>query len=449
MPLSPTRSGPLRTACAGEASPSAPCTRRRRRRRAGRFERLACGARASRLVWPLEDARRAAGRRRLAPLGPRPPWSLLAVGAGVAGLRLGRAATAPHQDAEAATAGRRRLGARRPRPKPTPEPKPAEPTLQGAAPVFTPAKERAGAAEVDPAKAIVKSRRRRRRSRRDATPPTPPRREPPPTASSDRRAATAPSRRARRPAPQAIAVAARLRRRLRPLRDRRRATPTVRKAFGATATPALAKALLQRPPRLPANVKVPKAKVVNIVAGPSHGDIYTVSVSLLRVGVTSELRLDMEKLKDDGLARHQRARLMSEARAQDPRGRRDRRRHGRARRCRSPSPAPSGAAHGATPGATLGRTGERRPPTARAGAGRAGRRRSAPPAPAAAEARPAPTAASPPAKARGEAEAEATKPKPRPKADGGARAIPGPGDRLRDPLAARLQLRRQRACRRS
>jgi hypothetical protein len=73
----------------------------------------------------------------------------------------------------------------------------------------------------------------------------------------------------------------------------------VRKVFATTATPELAKSLLRRPPRLPANVEVPKAKVVNVVAGPSHGGVYTVSVSLLRVGLTSELRLDMEKLKKD------------------------------------------------------------------------------------------------------------------------------------------------------
>lgn len=72
----------------------------------------------------------------------------------------------------------------------------------------------------------------------------------------------------------------------------------VRKAFAATATTELAKSLLKRPPRLPANVEVPRAKVVNIVAGPSHGGVYTVSVSLLRVDLTSELRLDMEKLKN-------------------------------------------------------------------------------------------------------------------------------------------------------
>jgi hypothetical protein len=72
--------------------------------------------------------------------------------------------------------------------------------------------------------------------------------------------------------------------------------PAIRKAFAATASPDLAKALLRRPPRLPSNVKVPKAKVLNIVVGPTHGDTYTLSVSLLRVGVTSELRLDMRRV---------------------------------------------------------------------------------------------------------------------------------------------------------
>ena len=59
------------------------------------------------------------------------------------------------------------------------------------------------------------------------------------------------------------------------------------------------------------------------------GKVYTVSVSLLRVGVTSELRLEMEELKRQRLARDQRARLRW-ARSEDPRGRRDRRRNRRA-----------------------------------------------------------------------------------------------------------------------
>jgi hypothetical protein len=73
---------------------------------------------------------------------------------------------------------------------------------------------------------------------------------------------------------------------------------TVRKAFQATAVPEVTKALLQRPPRQPAGVEVPKAKVLNVVPAPSHDRLYPVSVSLLRVGATSELRLEMEQLKN-------------------------------------------------------------------------------------------------------------------------------------------------------
>jgi hypothetical protein len=79
-----------------------------------------------------------------------------------------------------------------------------------------------------------------------------------------------------------------------------RSDAKVRTTFAATATPELAHSLLRRPPRLPANVKVPKAKVLNLVPGPIHGDTYTLSVSLLRVGVTSELRIDMQRDKKTG-----------------------------------------------------------------------------------------------------------------------------------------------------
>ena len=71
----------------------------------------------------------------------------------------------------------------------------------------------------------------------------------------------------------------------------------VRAAFASTPTPALAHSLLRRPPRQPSSIKVPRAKVLNVVAGPSSGGVYTISVSLLRVGVTSELRLEMERAK--------------------------------------------------------------------------------------------------------------------------------------------------------
>jgi hypothetical protein len=69
----------------------------------------------------------------------------------------------------------------------------------------------------------------------------------------------------------------------------------VRSSFRHTTTKQLSKALLQRPPRQPAAVKVPQAKVLTVVAGPHKGSVYEVSVSLLRVGVTSELRLAMEQ----------------------------------------------------------------------------------------------------------------------------------------------------------
>jgi hypothetical protein len=74
----------------------------------------------------------------------------------------------------------------------------------------------------------------------------------------------------------------------------------VRGTFHQTATRELARSLLRRPPKQPATVKVPQAKVVNVVPAPSHGGVYPVSVSLLRVGVTSELRLEMEKTRRHG-----------------------------------------------------------------------------------------------------------------------------------------------------
>ena len=72
-----------------------------------------------------------------------------------------------------------------------------------------------------------------------------------------------------------------------------------RTVFRETASPALARALADRPPRQPASVEVPQAKVLNIVPGPRRDEMLAVSVSLLRLGATSELRLDLER-NDDG-----------------------------------------------------------------------------------------------------------------------------------------------------
>lgn len=74
----------------------------------------------------------------------------------------------------------------------------------------------------------------------------------------------------------------------------------IRTTFAETAIPKLTKSLMKRPPRLPADVQVPKAKVLNIVPGPHSGDTYTFSISLLRVGVTSELRVDMQRDEKSG-----------------------------------------------------------------------------------------------------------------------------------------------------
>ena len=72
-----------------------------------------------------------------------------------------------------------------------------------------------------------------------------------------------------------------------------KSNPKVRQTFGRTATPALAKALRDRPPRLPASAQVPTAKVQNVVLGAKSGKSLDASVSLLRLGALSELRLTL------------------------------------------------------------------------------------------------------------------------------------------------------------
>jgi hypothetical protein len=75
----------------------------------------------------------------------------------------------------------------------------------------------------------------------------------------------------------------------------------VKQTFARTATPALARALRDRPPRLPDSVKVPIAKVQNVVIGDAHGKTLDASISLLRLGDLSELRLTL-KQQDGGWA---------------------------------------------------------------------------------------------------------------------------------------------------
>jgi hypothetical protein len=70
---------------------------------------------------------------------------------------------------------------------------------------------------------------------------------------------------------------------------------TVKQTFVRTATPALARALRDRPPRLPDSVKVPVAKVQNVVLGARQAREMVASVSLLRLGDLSEIRLTLTK----------------------------------------------------------------------------------------------------------------------------------------------------------
>ena len=66
-------------------------------------------------------------------------------------------------------------------------------------------------------------------------------------------------------------------------------------AFEATATKQLAKALAADPPRLPANGKVPRARVLNVVLASGTKTQVTASVSLVRLRAISELRLTLTR----------------------------------------------------------------------------------------------------------------------------------------------------------
>jgi hypothetical protein len=74
-----------------------------------------------------------------------------------------------------------------------------------------------------------------------------------------------------------------------------RSEETTESAFAATATKQLAKALEADPPRLPANGKVPKARVLNVVLGDTSKGQVTASVSLVRLRAVSELRLTLTR----------------------------------------------------------------------------------------------------------------------------------------------------------
>ena len=252
------------------------------------FEDLSLALR-DRVVWPLEDQFRAlsdAGRAMVAGGAV-----VLALGLAIGGYSLlssGSDEPAPAAQVVAVTP------APEPAAKPAPKPEP-EPTLQGAAPVFKAPAEH-DASKVSNSQPLAEE---------DATASTAGRTG---NASTDtissRPAAPAGASASASNAvdgppagPAAIAVARKFADAF-VVYETGGEDSTVRKAFKATAVPEVTQALMQRPPRQPAGVEVPKAKVLNVVPAPSHDRIYPVSVSLLRVGATSELRLEMEQLKD-------------------------------------------------------------------------------------------------------------------------------------------------------
>jgi hypothetical protein len=248
------------------------------------------------LRWPFERAAWAFERTLVWPLGERVGGSgvplrsggvaaaaLLAAGAGVLGLILvsGSGGTTTAEQAHRAPA----IAVVHP----APETSSPTPPLQGAAPDFTP--DAAGKTPAGSASPPAGEETGKTDSSEAPVEPS--------TTFSTSSASTSAAAEPVPAGPAAMKVARRFAGAF-VLYETGRSDSGVRTAFGETASPRLARALLRRPPRLPANVKVPKAKVVNIVPGPRHGNTHTLSVSLLRVGVTSELRIDVTQDEKSG-----------------------------------------------------------------------------------------------------------------------------------------------------
>lgn len=249
------------------------------------FERIAWAVERG-LVWPLEE--RTNGWSSSLRIAGAVALALVAVGAGVLGLVLasgdGSGSGTIAREAAAPTPT-----AAVPAPSPKVEPSIAAPVLQGAKPDF--------ATEAD--SGIAKGSA-------EATAATGPGASASPAGSTSEVARSAPSSDPVAAAggeklagPAAIKVARQFAAAF-VLYETGRESTDVRGVFNETATPQLTQALLRRPPRQPAGTEVPKAKVLNVVPGPHQGDTYTLSVSLLRVGVATELRLDMQRDEKSG-----------------------------------------------------------------------------------------------------------------------------------------------------
>lgn len=267
-----------------------PINARPKRRPPEALEDLSLALR-DRLLWPVEDRFLALGDRgRAAVAGGA---VVLALGIGIGGYSLvSSGETEP-------TAARQVAVAVEPAPQPEPvkaEPKPEpEPTLQGAAPVFK-AKAPEDPSAVEGSKAVATPSAATSSQTGNAATDTISSK---PAADPAGASASASTSTVDGPpaGPAGIAVARKFAKAF-VVYETGGEEAAVREAFSATATSELTRALMRRPPRQPSNVEVPKAKVLNVVPAPSQGKVYPVSVSLLRLGATSELRLEMEQLKN-------------------------------------------------------------------------------------------------------------------------------------------------------
>lgn len=253
-----------------------------------------------RVLWPLEDNFGALSER--AQIGAA-AGSAVAVGAVVAALVVfagsggGNTEPAAAQVAIASPPGNFGI---------PPAPSAPAPTLHGATPTFKAPGEKAAkkdASEVDAAKAIESAPLATTTPTAGSSSAATDRISSQPSSTTGAATSSAEAEAASIPGPEAGAKAIAVAREFSDafvVYETGGEQSEVRPVFAATATPELAKALLKRPPRLPADVKVPKAKVLNVVPGPSREGVYTLSVSLLRLGITSELRLEMEQVKGEG-----------------------------------------------------------------------------------------------------------------------------------------------------
>jgi hypothetical protein len=269
-----------------------PINARPKRQRPEALEDLSLALR-DRVLWPLGD--RFLGLDDAAKAAVAGGAVALALAIGIGGYSLASGGSDP---ASAPTVALKSEPVPAPAPsRPAPKPE-ADPTLQGANPVFkAPAEAKAG--KLGGSEAVQSEAAASSSAANTGNPATDTFSTDPAAAGAAAAGATASRANVEGPpaGPAAIAVARKFAGAF-VVYETGGDADTVRKAFKATAAPQVTKALMQRPPRQPAGVEVPKAKVLNVVPAPSHDRIYPVSVSLLRVGATSELRLEMEQLKN-------------------------------------------------------------------------------------------------------------------------------------------------------